>query len=202
MKQIVLILANSIKHQLRCVAGISLTTREWVRLVGDADGEAITREQAHYTNNYGKFMVRPLQKINMDLQQHVPLPHQPENYLCEDGWVQAYAIKVEDLPQYAETPESLWGGDARVSHAAVVFGGVDVEQSLYLVKVSDLETYWTDDEKRRAKFTYNEIEYDLPCTDPNFSKVHEGELQHTNHLVVSLGENHKDHHYKIIATIL
>lgn len=203
MKETILILANSYKHKLRCVAGKSLKTGRWVRLVADATGEAISRDQASFTNVHnGRYLCRPLQKIIMNIAQPVPLKHQPENVLCEPGWVQNYKIGVADIPQYIDQPESLWGPGKRISTAEIEFGD-KIDQSLYLVEVDDLDLKLSADDKRRATFTYNDIEYDLPSTCPDFDKIISGEIAHNNYIVVSLGERHTDgYHYKIIATII
>jgi len=202
VRDTVVILANSIKHRLRCVAGKSLTTGQWVRLVADAEGEAITEEQAKYDNVYGRYLARPLQKISMDLNTAVPLRHQPENYLCEPNWRQNYKLELADLPNLADHPVSLWGEGGRVSADLILENHLHIEQSLYLVQVTGLELYRTDDNKRRIHFRYNNVEYDLPCTCTDFDKILDGEMEHHDYVVVSLGEDHQGHHYKIAATIL
>jgi hypothetical protein len=203
MTDTIVILANSAKHKLHCVAGKSVKTGRWVRLVGDAEGAAITREQASMTNHMpGNWLVKPLQKIVMTLGPAVPLMHQPENYICEPGWVQNYSIRMRDLPTYVDTPQSLWGEAPRIGEAEIAFGAQEIDQSLYLVKVEDLELYKPTEQKSRVTFRYNNIEYDLPATCTNFNKIMSGEVAHDNYVVVSLGENHKGFHYKIIATIL
>lgn len=203
MLQTIVILANSFKHKLRCVAGKSVKTGRWVRLVADPSGEAITIDQASFTNNYpGRFVCKPLKKVNMNLVHSVPLKHQPENYICEPGWVQNFRISTADLPQYEDNPDSLWGAGKRISEAEIVFGE-DINQSLYLIKVDDLFLRRTDNEKRRVSFSYNHIEYDLPSTCPRFDEVLAGDFVPSNYIVVSLGELHTDgYHYKIIAAIM
>jgi hypothetical protein len=174
-----------------------------VRLVADATGEAITEDQARFTNRYaGRYLVRPLQKIVMNITQHVPLSHQPENYLCEPGWVQNYNIRINDLPIYEDHPDSLWGLANRVGAEGITHGNIVIEQSLYLVKVEDLHLYKTIDGKRRVTFLYNQSEYDFPSTCTDFDKIESGESEHNNYIVVSLGEYFDGFHYKIVATIL
>ena len=202
MTDTIVILANSAKHGEHCVAGKSLTTREWVQLVGNAEGSALSREQASMTNHIpGDWLVKPLQKIVMNIGPAVPLRHQPENYICEPGWVQNYSIRLPELPAYLDTPNSIWGPAPRLSEDEIA-SGADIEQSLYLVKVEDMELYKPDAARSRVTFRYNGIEYDLPSTCTDFNKILKGEKAHDNYVVVSLGENHKGYHYKIIATIL
>lgn len=203
MNNTIVILANSIKHGLRCVAGKSADGGRWVRLVANAEGGAVTTDQASYTNKYGCFVAKPMQKIIMNITQPVPLINQPENVLIEPGWVQHYNIVAAELPRYQDRPESLWGEGKRISQAEIVFGGYVVDQSLYLVKVENLTLFRSAENKRRATFRYGTIEYDLPVTCTNFDSIESGNCQHDNWVVASLGEAHRDgYHYKIIATIL
>lgn len=203
MSDTIVILANSIKHGLRCVAGKLVNSGEWVRIVADAEGGAVTSDQASFTNKYGRFVAKPMQKIIMNIARPVPLINQPENVLVESGWVQNYKIGPAELPQYQDRPASLWGVGNRISQAEIVFGGYLVDQSLYLVKVEDLTLFRSAENKRRVTFRYGTIEYDLPATCTNFDSVESGETQHDNWVVASLGEAHTDgYHYKIIATIL
>lgn len=203
MNDTIVILANSIKHGLRCVAGKSVTTGKWVRLVANVEGGAVTNDQASYTNKYGFFVAKPMQKIIMNIARPVPLINQPENVLVESGWTQNFNIGLDDLPQYQDYPESLWGNGKRIDGTEIVSGEYVVGQSLYLVKVESLTLFRSGEKKRRVTFKYGMVNYDLPATCTNFDSVESGESQHNNWVVVSLGEAHTDgYHYKIVATIL
>ncbi|MDP3843197.1 MAG: hypothetical protein Q8Q81_11480 [Oxalobacteraceae bacterium] len=201
MNETIVIFANSVKHGLHCVAGKSISNGAWVRLVADENGSALNHEQAKYTNPYGRFTVKPLQKITMDLVQNVPLPHQPENHISGDEWTQAYTIGSDSLRLYADTPETLWGTANRISQTDVINQTVIIEQSLYLVNVENI-SFHRPDNKRRISFSFNGHDYDLPSTDPNFDALEAGTSTHNNYLCVSLGEDYQGYHYKIIATIL
>ncbi|MGX4641989.1 dual OB domain-containing protein [Massilia sp. SYSU DXS3249] len=203
MLSTIVILANSIKHRLRCVAGKPVNGGRWIRLVANPEGGAVTTDQASYTNPHGRFVAKPLQKIIMRLGSPVPLVNQPENVLCGAGWVQKYKIGMADLPTYQDHPESLWGEGNRISAVAITSGACQIDQSLYLVKVEDLTLYRSDENKRRVTFRYNNVDYDLPATCTNFDTIEIGRANHDNWVVASLGEEHSDgFHYKIIATIL
>jgi hypothetical protein len=43
-------LANSYKHDHRCVAGISLTTKKWIRLVGRTVPGCLTIRETSYAD--------------------------------------------------------------------------------------------------------------------------------------------------------
>ncbi len=77
MIKLVVILANSIKHNKHCVAGKLIEDGKWVRLVSNTDGAELSDSHATVTNEYGTFQVKPLQKVFLKLVQHAPLKHQP-----------------------------------------------------------------------------------------------------------------------------
>jgi len=198
----IVVLANSVKHKQHCVAGKCLNTGRWIRPVSNAQGAELDREQAKYKNPYGIYEVKPLQKIRMGFSQHVPLPHQPENYLIDGNlWQQNYSIGIDELSNYIDNPNDLWGEKNRVQHAQITLGFYNVSQSLYLVQVEKLNLYHTDSRKRRASFTYNNIDYDLAVTDPKFDEIVRKHHEAKGILCVSLGEEYQGYCYKLVATI-
>jgi hypothetical protein len=181
-----------------------MATKQWVRLVGGAHGAALTLEQMVYTNSFGSYKVKPLLRITMNIGQHVPLQFQPENYIFLPDWVQmpGYSVKPHELSMYADAPpDNLWGLGDRVADTAIRTGIFEVQQSLYLLKVDDLALHRREDGKQRVIFTYNEIEYDLSGTDPNYDSYEDGRLVPNGYLCISLGEEFHGYHYKIVATI-
>jgi hypothetical protein len=85
MKRTIAIFANSVKHGLHCVAGKDVSSGEWIRPVANASGAELAHDQCVYVNPYGRYTVKPLQKIEMHLASHAPLINQPENYVIADG---------------------------------------------------------------------------------------------------------------------
>lgn len=197
----VVILANSVKHNQHCVAGKCIETGEWIRPVSTPEGGELSNEQSTFTNPHGKFIVKPMQKIIMDLDSHVPLIQQPENYLISPSlWRQNYRITDAELLQLLDNPDSLWGQDSRVPYSLIVQNR-DINQSLYLVKVDDLHLSKNDEGKRRATFSYKNINYELPVTDPNFDNIQRNEIEIKDIICVSLGENFNGYCYKLLATV-
>ena len=202
MNKIVVILANSIKHNKHCVAGKCVQTKEWIRLVSDDLGHELTDQQSTYINKYGRYIVKPKQKIAMTLKSKVPLLHQPDNYLIDNNqWTQKYKINDEDLNQYLDAPESLWGNYNRILYSNIANRQIVISQSLYLVQAENLTLYYIENHKRRAKFNYNNIGYDLPVTDPEFDKIISEERSISGIICISLGEEFNGYCYKIVATI-
>lgn len=198
----IIILANSVKHGQHCVAGKCINTGSWVRPVSNANGAELSHEQTKYQNPYGTFGVKPLQKIRMGFSQHVPLPHQPENYLIDCKlWSQNYSIGEAELVGHLDTPDDLWGHNNRIQHSLITMGLYNIDQSLYLVQVDNINLYTIGDGRRRASFDYNGSSYDLAVTDPKFDEIVRENREISGILCVSLGEEYQGYCYKLVATI-
>jgi len=207
MKTIIVVFANSVKHGNHCVAGKDINTNSWVRPVSDPTGAELSDAQCHYTNSHGNFIVKPLQKIEINFSQHAPLINQPENHvITNEIWQHQYKIEKAEIVNYLDTPDTLWGIGNKVNFAQIEAKLIHIEQSLYLVKVDNLQLRKTMEHKRRASFSYAGNNYDLPVTDPNFEQLL-AEPNHQQILCVSLAEKYDpaggDNYscYKIIATI-
>ncbi len=196
------VLANSVKHGQHCVAGKCTRSGRWVRPVSTESGAALSNDQTKYQNPYGTYGVKTLQKIRMGLSQHVPLPHQPENYLIDgDLWRQNYSIGMLELSNYLDSPVDIWGEGNRIESSRITLGVCNILQSLLLVKVTSLSLYTTDEGKRRAAFRYNDISYDLAVTDPKFDEIVRDQREVYGILCISLGEVYQGYCYKLVATI-
>lgn len=203
----IVIFANSVKNGKNCVAGKVVNSHKWIRPVSNKNGSALSDQQCLYGNPQKRLKVKPLQKIEMNLSQHVPLINQPENHLILDQiWQQRSKIEENEISNYLDTPESLWGKGNKVIYAQIENRTIDIAQSLYLIQASNLKLSKIDG-KRRATFSYAGINYDFPVTDPNFDKQLV-ESKNQQILCVSLGERYKPKDgnnyscYKIVATIL
>lgn len=198
----IVVLANSIKHGQHCVAGKCVSTGRWIRPVSNIQGGELSHQQAKIRNPHGTFNVKPFQKVLMELEEHVPLPHQPENYLINDTeWIQNYSFNSEQLHTLLDSPVDLWGTTNRIDFTHITAGLYHVPQSLYLVRVQNLRLYYIVDDKRRASFTYRGIDYDFAVTDPKFDEIVAKNLQLSGILCLSLGEQYLGYCYKLVATI-
>jgi hypothetical protein len=196
------ILANSIKNGAYCVAGKCTDNNEWVRPVSSNMGDALSYNQVLCNNPYGSFKVKPLQKVKVGFDKPVPQINQPENFLIDSStWTQNFKINNDELTRLLDAPDSLWGEDSAISFNAIATKQINIPQSLYLVQVENLILSKSSDDKRRAKFTYNCISYDLPVTDPMFDSLIEEEAVLQGILCISLGEVFHGSCYKIVASI-
>lgn len=198
MNKEIIIFADSVKHHNHCVAGKCVVTGEWIRPVANANGRELTNEQVQYQNRYGIYHIKPLQKINMEFERAAPLIHQPENHIITDHlWTQNYNIEQNEIMQHIDHPHDLWGPDNRIAFPP----NRQIVQSLYLVRVENIELYRNVQNKRRISFYYNGIEYDMAATSRNFDQTKENGVAIQNVLCISLGEPFEGFCYKLVAGI-
>lgn len=200
MKKTIVVFANSVKHGNHCVAGKDVETREWIRPVADADGKELGYKHGEHT-------VKPLQKVKIELAERAPLPNQPENFVVGGvQWIQRGKIGNNEISDYLDEPKTLWGTGDKIPYSEIKNGTIRITQSLYLVRVKDLQIHKNQRNKWRALFSYRGNDYDLSVTDPNFDS-HLQNPQHQGILCVSLGEkfrpthSEEDYCYKIVAAI-
>jgi len=202
VKDRIVVFANSHKHGQHCVAGKRERDHSWVRPVSSPDGAELSHDQVQYRNPYGTFSVKPLQIIEMEFSQLVPLPNQPENRLITDfTWQQRFNIGLNQIDPYLDAPANLWGHGDRVPFSSILSGAFPITQSLYLVRVENLNLNKRDNGKRRALFTYQDADYDLAVTDPKFDHLLGRDSTLSGVICVSLGEEYEGNCFKLVATL-
>jgi len=210
IKEIV-VFANSVKHKSSCIAGKYINSQKWVRPVYDNDGAEIPVNQTKILNQKTNKIwdLKVLQKIKIDISHSAPLKHQPENWVInENQWTDHYKISLDDISNYLDYPESLWGNGNCVSYHDINENKITIDSSLYLIKVENIKLYIVEKEgkkKGRASFIYNEIKYDLAVTGREFFPIignNNEFLLEKAILCISLGEVYRDYCYKLVASII
>lgn len=216
-------LANSYKHDNRCVAGISLLTRKWVRLLGRRVPGCLTLGEARFDDGRD---VALLDVIELEIEADCPSNPHPEDVRI--GGTPWRKITRFDAPSDVELLESM------VNPEPVVLEGYSdridmhkldkkaVRVSLSLLKPDDLWWWIREDEKGkrryRASFRLGQsgrIRYELPVTDPAWldqlnlipTGIHPHSIlcanKHTHtFLTASLSEAYEGFHYKLIAGVI
>lgn len=209
MEREIIIFAKSIKHGGFCVAGKCTQTGEWIRPVSNEQGGAITDNQAKATNpnwirkNKAPYPIKLLHKIQMDFSRPVPFLHQQENWLNNPNyiWQHNFSVPATQLNGYLDNHSNLWMYgyyQDKVNANDIRF----INNSLYLISVSNLEIYTTrynERDRTRARFEYNQQNYDFVVTDPNFMNCDRKYQQAI--ICVSLGEIYNNNYYKLVASI-
>jgi len=218
----ILCLANSYKHEHRCVAGISLMTKRWVRLVGHQVPGCLTRQEASYP---GGREVALLDVFEAELGESCGSNAHPEDvFVTGKAWQLVRRFEESSPDQFFagyvnEEPIVLQGYCDRVPVGR--FEKTPALCSLGLVHPEDL-WWWVRGEngkrKNRALFRLGKagrVRYDLAVTDPKWldllNLMPAGIYPHTllcggkhpvTFLTISLSEPFEGFHYKLAAGVI
>lgn len=188
-------LANSSKNGERCIAGIDLSTRRWVRPIdrNTHEGEVrsslcrIIRDNAEHD-----LKLLDVFKANLD-DDGESYGFQIENRWINNGsWVFSGRMSVKDLKPFVSHARSPLHSDKRYwSHDELCKLAQDEKCSLQLVETKYFECKL--DSKRNypdwradLKTTIGISMYNLPLRDPVFVSKLESGLQPSNHCYLSL----------------
>lgn len=167
-------LANSWREGGKCVAGIRLDGKGWIRPVNSPEGGAL--QQRYYTLYAGR-PIALLDHVRVAATRPCPLPYHPENWLLEEGksWKLIDTLNVQKARQvltpYLTGGPTLFGNDAPWRNSSE-FQDNPSEASLLLVSPQGLQwSVWNSWGKRkcRAQFHLGGAHYDLPLTDPEWN---------------------------------
>lgn len=167
----IICLANSWKHDHRCVAGCDLKSGKWIRPVSGREHGEITFTM----RRLGKEEPRLLDVLRIPLEPTGPhYDCQPENRLLKPGaWKRIGTVMPNEvLGLYEDCPYVLHNNADRVSVEDIKALPLAERRSLQLIHVTDFvaknEENWRGKKKWRAYFTYKKrrIPNGLPITDP------------------------------------
>ena len=166
-------LANSYKHDHRCVAGINLVTKKWVRLIGREIPGCLTMNESSYSDGR---QVGLLDVFEVELGESCGSNCHPEDvFVTETKWRLVgrlgELLDADALTSFVNRePAVLEGYSDRV--LASRFKSTPAECSLSLIHPEDL-WWWIRDEndKRRNRALFrlghvSRVRYDLAVTDP------------------------------------
>ena len=164
-------LANSRKMGGHCVAGIKIDGTGWIRPVSNfADGELAT----HQCRLPDGAQPLPLDILRVEVTQHRPQAHQPENWLVGGTpWELIGKINPEQAytqlqPVLVPGPELLGNQLDRLSQSTIAHG--PVAASLAVVEPKKIQWRVTTNnrgnKRTRCIFTLAGVVYDLAVTDP------------------------------------
>lgn len=229
MKQI-LVLANSIRKNGRCIAGRQITDHIGTPVLGDWIRPVSKNGEGELTDDYCRGpngqMLKIFDIIDIPLWACENSKSQPENWFIDPKQKWTKASVPSGLPRIApDGPIDLWDAPGprldRISPEDLA--ALNRNQSLYLIPVTKfrMELSWTIFEeechkRRRAIFDYKGIEYNLALTDPaiqdkycrQFPKPEEAPKiitlpsGGTCQLCVSLAPAFHGYHYKVVATVI
>ena len=174
----IICLANSRKHNGRCIAGIDETGR-WVRPVSSSKKRAIGQETRMIEGSEPKV----LDILEVPLQAHGPVDGcQPENKLLKTGqWQKVGSIKPKDLLKYCEDDSTILHNN--LDHVrACCFRMIPSYGWKSLQLVHNKNVAFEQDEKNKAKWRANfanttGVALSLRVTDPDIChRLDQGEM--------------------------
>jgi len=227
----IVVLANSIKKNGRCVAGREVgddevCTDKWLRPIStDPEGTLMPK---HMIVNTGGRPLKVFDIVDVPLTSHANDDCHPEDWTLDgQEWQHVGRFDRNRLPELEETPRDLWLEDPSHPDRVTCSPGLchKRRQSLYLVRPKNLRIRLSREynehkgyiqNKRRAVFSYGDAEYVLGLTDPvitdkycqTFPKPgqppHELRLPFRDQclLCVSFTPKFNGYHYKVIAAVL
>ncbi len=215
-------LANSYKHNNRCVAGISLATKQWIRLIGNEVSGGLTREQTCYPDGTE---ARVLDLMQIELGDRCGSNYHPEDVLViSRPW--------RFLRRFDNASDTRFLLQHSGRHSSVMRTYSDrlyrrepnqrsLQSSLELVEPGDLWWWIREDKgkrKNRALFrvgSARRVRYDLAVTDPEWLEKMQcfpagiyphaallDEKPRRTFLTVSLSEPFEGFHYKLVAGVI
>lgn len=212
-------IANSRKLGGRCVAGVTLDG-QWVRPVR-AGGDGELHRPDYVLDNGAE--VAALDVVLMELGDHVPEPHQPENWLLASSRWQFVGHLAGDEANAllrrvaAPGPSILTNRTDRLAWKHIE--AMPLRTSLAIVEPDRLRWFITTSARgtrqTRAKFRFVDEEYDLSISDPAWERrlghlaagIHRLTAGGLNgdesiFLTVSLSEPFQGSCFKLIASIV
>ncbi|MCA9252338.1 MAG: hypothetical protein R3E58_07440 [Phycisphaerae bacterium] len=183
----ILILANSIKKNARCVAGreilddgVKRRLGEWIRPISRLSEGELLPNHYHYPNGVEASV---LDIADLEFSSISPGPGQPENWLIDDekSWHFVKSVDPRHIAIVEESPKDLWlVQGARVDRISVDDQALRKPQSsLVVVRPEEFQIrMWSDKPPwlahvrrfTKAIFTYAGTHYSLSITDPVFTQ--------------------------------
>lgn len=184
------ILANSVKNQQSCVAGVEVSriaedrwqhTQRWIRPISHRANGAISYQES-YLHSKGRgpdlFDI-----VEIPLQRPAVVEGQPEDWLIEPSspWKHHGQLNPSDsVGALLEEPQDLWMQQTERNDRVTPEWIAEHDlPSLYLVRPDQLRIYIQERDfgdglkrSRRASFSYRDKQYDFGMTDPAASSKH------------------------------
>lgn len=208
-----IVLTKSKKWFNFCVAGKDIESGEWVRLTSDdcSIHNAIPTSSFFYKKTGKEIEVLDIISVDVNMPDFFDST-QPENRLVKESNYKYEGRYKGNFKELEDDCEVIFYNDRnRISHEDLI--KEKKINSLLLIK-ADIVKFKYNKEKKKV---YANIKYkgrwynSLAVTDSDFIEKYEtyimergmdGRNWYHIHLVISLGEEYKNDHYKLVASVL
>jgi len=212
-----LCLANSYKHDNRCLAGVEVQRNtSGFALIKDDWGHPIWFRPISKQLDTGAIPNEEALSIALfDVVEATDISRCPDGAQVENHYYKTLSV-VDHMEPTTSVLDELSKTNRRVLFGNT-FSSISHEQyesldySILMIKATHVRCYLkerTDKQPQpRIKFEYRNIQYDFPVTDPDFRHMMESNLEKVNssdtyYLALSLGIICEDKHYKLVAGVI
>lgn len=214
-------LANSRKHQGRCIVGRELVggrPAAWIRPVSDRPHEEVSEDERRYEDGSDPCV---LDMIDIPLREPRPKGCQQENWLLDPRkyWVRVGRFSWVDLEKLADKSGTLWLNGYHTYNGQNDYIPLDqavtVGSSLKLVRVDAMQlrvfkpgkAFGNLKRRIQTQFQFAGNDYVIWVTDPIIERTYfareDGDYPlGESYLTISLGEPYNDRCYKFVAGVI
>lgn len=202
----ILILANSRKMNNRCIAGIDIERKIWIRPCYKDGKNGIPENVRLVDGNEPEILdIIKIPLLNIGIYKEL----QPENYVLDDGrWIKVGKAKIDDVKKYLEKDKILLNNkNATIDILDYLLIPSEKRKTLILIQ-AEVEFFPEQDfygrKRFRANFIYRNNLYNLPVTDVKFENSFDYKYKYYGDciLTISQGLPYNNSCYKFVAGII
>lgn len=211
MNKDIVLLAKSRKHYNYCIAGKDINTGEWIRLISEDDTihNAVKPTDLIYEDNTEAEILDVIRVRVKEIEDENKILYQPENYILDDRY---YLLKLEERSPnglnniiddveliFFNTSNSISKND--LEEIENVNSLVLIDPEIVKVKRKN-NTYLWANVKYNGEWYNNLTIKDIGFTEKYYNDITSDRNFYNIKLVISLGEEYKGSHYKLIASVI
>lgn len=211
MNKDIVLLAKSRKHYNYCIAGKDINTGEWIRLISEDDTihNAVKPTDLIYEDNTEAEILDVIRVRVKEIEDENKILYQPENYILDDRY---YLLKLEERSPnglnniiddveliFFNTSNSISKND--LEEIENVNSLVLIDPEIVKVKRKNNTDLWAN-VKYNGEWYNNLTIKDIGFTEKYYNDITSDRNFYNIKLVISLGEEYKGSHYKLIASVI